>query len=111
MAINDAIREKVVADFLKHFEGSPLVVRSPDRVNIIGEHTDYNNGFVLPAAIDKAVYVAVCPREDDNIRLYAGEVSDRFETTVAGMVPTDRIWPNYLLGVADQLKKRGYAPH
>ena len=62
MAINEAIRKKLVQDFLKNFTGDPVIVRSPGRVNIIGEHTDYNNGFVLPAAIDKAIYVAVTPR-------------------------------------------------
>jgi galactokinase len=109
MAINEAIRKKVVADFLKNFEGKPLLVRSPGRVNIIGEHTDYNNGFVLPAAIDKAVIVAVVPRNDDRIRLYSGEFDERFDTRISEMQPTDRIWPNYILGVADQLRKRGYA--
>jgi galactokinase len=109
MAINEAIRKKVVADFLKNFEGKPLLVRSPGRVNIIGEHTDYNNGFVLPAAIDKAVIVAVVPRNDDRIRLYSGEFNERFDTRISEMQPTDRIWPNYILGVADQLRKRGYA--
>ena len=109
MAINEAIREKVVADFLKNFEGKPLLVRSPGRVNIIGEHTDYNNGFVLPAAIDKAVIVAVVPRDDDRIRLYSGEFDESFDTSISEMQPTDRIWPNYILGVADQLRKRGYA--
>jgi galactokinase len=108
MAINEAIREKVVADFLKNFEGKPLLVRSPGRVNIIGEHTDYNNGFVLPAAIDKAVIVAVVPRDDDRIRLYSGEFDERFDTRISELQPTDKIWPNYILGVADQLRKRGY---
>ena len=109
MAINEAIREKVVADFLKNFEGKPLLVRSPGRVIMIGDHTDYNNGFVLPAAIDKAVIVAVVPRDDDRIRLYSGEFDERFDTLISEMQPTDRIWPNYILGVADQLRKRGYA--
>ncbi|HLT87753.1 MAG TPA: galactokinase family protein, partial [Sphingobacterium sp.] len=47
------------------------VVRSPGRINIIGEHTDYNEGFVLPTAIDKAIYVGIGKRDDDLIRLYA----------------------------------------
>src|SRR4051812_28617214 len=107
MAINETIRNKVVEDFKKNFTGKPLVVRSPGRVNIIGEHTDYNNGFVLPAAIDKAIYLAMTPRNDQVIRLYSGEFNEAFETTIAEMKPTDRIWPNYILGVADQLKKKG----
>jgi galactokinase len=108
MAINEAIREKLVKDFKKNFDGDPILVRSPGRVNIIGEHTDYNNGFVLPAAIDKAIYVAITPRQDDVIRLYSGEFNDHFETKTSQMKPSDKVWPNYILGVADQLKKRGY---
>lgn len=83
-------------------------MRSPGRVNIIGEHTDYNNGFVLPAAIDKAVYVAVAPREDEQIKLYSGEFDKSFETSLPQLKPTKEGWPNYILGVADQLKKRGF---
>lgn len=109
MAINETVRKKVVDDFLKNFTGEPLVVRSPGRVNLIGEHTDYNNGFVLPAAIDKAIYVAARRRNDDRIILYSGEFDDRFETTLPEMAPTGKIWPNYILGVADQLIKRNYA--
>jgi galactokinase len=108
MAINETIRKKVVEDFVKNFTGKPLVVRSPGRVNIIGEHTDYNNGFVLPAAIDKAIYVAVTPRNDETIRLYSGEFNEAFETSLREMKPTSQGWPNYILGVVDQMEKRGY---
>ena len=103
------IKAKVTADFRRHFPGEPLIVRSPGRVNIIGEHTDYNNGFVLPAAIDKAIFVALAPRTDGNIRLYSGEFDEHYETTLDTMKPTDRGWPNYILGVADQFRKKGYA--
>src|SRR6476661_8530699 len=108
MAINQAIISKVQKDFSKKFDGRPLIVRSPGRVNIIGEHTDYNNGFVLPAAIDKAIYVGITKRNDDLIKLYSGEFNQFFETKLSEMKPTDKIWPNYVLGVADQLVKRGY---
>lgn len=91
------------------FGTEPIVVRSPGRVNIIGEHTDYNEGFVLPAAIDKASYVAVGLRNDDRISLYAEEFGDSFESSLTTLAPTDRGWPNYILGVADQLQKSGHA--
>jgi galactokinase len=109
MAINQLMKEKVLQDFKKSFNEEPLIVRSPGRVNIIGEHTDYNNGFVLPAAIDKAVYVAISPRNDEKIKLYSGEFEENFETSISELRPTDKGWPNYILGVADQLKKRGYS--
>src|SRR5690606_24815643 len=57
-----------------------LLAKSPGRINLIGEHTDYNNGFVLPTAIDKAIYVAVGKREDAIIRLYAEDFGEYFET-------------------------------
>jgi len=108
MAINEAILRKTEQLFLTRFKEQPLLVRSPGRVNIIGEHTDYNNGFVLPAAIDKAVYVAVSPRNDESIELYSGEFSQQYSTTLNEMKPDPVGWPNYILGVADQLRKRGY---
>ena len=109
MAINQLMKEKVLQDFQRNFNEEPMIVRSPGRVNIIGEHTDYNNGFVLPAAIDKAVYVAVSPRNDDTIKLYSGEFDESFETSLKTLKPTDKGWPNYILGVVDQLLKRSYS--
>ena len=50
--------------FQDQFQAKPIIVRSPGRINIIGEHTDYNDGFVLPAAIDKAAYIAISLRDD-----------------------------------------------
>ena len=108
MAINQQLRTKVLQDFKNNFDGEPIIVRSPGRVNIIGEHTDYNNGFVLPAAIDKAIYVAVSPRNDETIKLYSGEFDKSFETSLSQLKPAKEGWPNYILGVADQLIKRGY---
>ncbi|HUQ96468.1 MAG TPA: galactokinase [Chitinophagaceae bacterium] len=90
------------------YNSNPGVVRSPGRVNIIGEHTDYNEGFVLPAAIDKASYVAVGRRTDNNIQLYAEEFGETYESSLTSLAPSDRGWPNYILGVVDQLVKSGY---
>ena len=58
------MKEKLRAEFVERYESEPaVIVRSPGRVNIIGEHTDYNEGFVLPAAIDKAAYIALSLRD------------------------------------------------
>jgi len=108
MAINQQLKTKVLQDFKKNFDGEPIIVRSPGRVNIIGEHTDYNNGFVLPAAIDKAIYIAVAPGNNEAIKLYSGEFDKSFETSLSQLKPSKEGWPNYILGVADQLRKRGY---
>ncbi len=94
---------------LKQFikEGS-IITRSPGRINLIGEHTDYNDGFVLPAAIDKAVYLTVTPRSDNEIHLYAADLNESYTTTVEGVAPVENpSWPNYLLGVVAQFVKAG----
>src|SRR5690606_40265201 len=84
-----------------------LVVKSPGRINIIGEHTDYNEGFVLPAAIDKAVYVAVGRRNDDLINLYAEDFNENFAISMKDLAPTAQGWPNYILGVVQQIQDKG----
>lgn len=85
-----------------------ITVRSPGRINLIGEHTDYNNGFVLPAAIDKEVQVAVAKRKDDIISLTSLDLDEQYEVRLEDIRPLQHRWPNYILGVVDQLIKRGH---
>src|ERR1044071_3108475 len=94
--------------FVERFHTEPLMVLSPGRVNIIGEHTDYNEGFVLPGAIDKAIYIAVSKRDDDAVHLYAADFNEDYQSSLADIAPVKQVWPNYILGVVDQLKKNGY---
>lgn len=102
------ITESVINKFGELFGNSPaLIVRSPGRVNIIGEHLDYNDGFVLPAAIDKAIYVSVSKNADNNIHLYSVDFKEVYEVAVSDIKPTNS-WSTYILGVADQLIKGGY---
>ncbi|MDF2851891.1 MAG: galactokinase [Sphingobacterium multivorum] len=100
-------KDTIVNKFKELYQEEPLVVTSPGRINIIGEHTDYNDGFVLPAAIDKAIYVAVSKRSDDNIVLYAEDYKERHEVELAAIAISEKHWPNYILGVVDQYLKRG----
>jgi galactokinase len=95
------------AAFKNHYGTSCLIVRSPGRVNIIGEHTDYNAGFVLPAAIDKAAYVAIAKRADNKVGMYATAFHEDFETSLQDIKTTPLGWPNYILGVIDQIQKSG----
>jgi galactokinase len=106
--MNQEIIKDVREKFRSRFKEEPTLFRSPGRVNIIGEHTDYNNGFVLPAAIDKAVYIGVSKRQDETIMLYSEEFKEEHTCTLATVERTDKGWPNYILGVVDQLLKRGY---
>ncbi|MBG9375050.1 galactokinase [Panacibacter sp. DH6] len=98
---------KVYKRFKELYNDEPVIVRSPGRVNLIGEHTDYNSGFVLPAAVNKAVYAGISKREDDKILLYAAEFDQHFTTDIHTLAPNKERWPDYILGVADQFQKQG----
>ncbi|MHB8931491.1 MAG: galactokinase [Melioribacteraceae bacterium] len=100
--------ENIEKKFLEIFNEKPLLVRSPGRVNLIGEHTDYNNGFVLPAAIDKAIYFAVSPREDRECKLYSFDLNDDITFNLDKLEFSKKGWPNYLMGMVDQLIKTGH---
>ena len=92
----------------KFLQEPQIVVRSPGRINIIGEHTDYNEGFVLPAAIDKAAYIAASLRDDDEIHLLAIDLNESFSIKLSDLRPVaDISWPNYILGSSAQFIKRG----
>ena len=94
--------------FTKHFGYTPaLMTKSPGRINLIGEHTDYNLGFVLPAAIDLCAYVAVAKRDDTVIRLFAKDLEEKYEIDLHSLVPVENHWSSYVLGVVDQLLKSG----
>jgi len=98
---------RVEQAFRSAFDGLPLLVRSPGRVNLIGEHTDYNEGFVLPAAVDKAIVFAIAPRTGSAGSLRALDFGQSHEFEISRPVRSDKGWPNYLLGVVDQLNRIG----
>lgn len=88
-------------------ESAQLFVKSPGRINIIGEHTDYNNGFVLPAAIDKYIYVALSKRDDKQIQVYSKDYKELFKTTLDKEIPSQtKDWVKYIIGVSELLHKR-----
>jgi galactokinase len=104
------IPETIEKKFADLFTEKPLLVRSPGRVNLIGEHTDYNMGYVLPGAIDKAIYFAITPRSDNRCRLFALDMNDDFEFSIDQFARSDKSWPNYLMGVVEQLKNKNLKP-
>ncbi|MCJ8164255.1 galactokinase [Pontibacter sp. E15-1] len=95
------IKEK----FQELFEQEPIVVRSPGRVNLIGEHTDYNEGFVLPAAINKEIFFAIAPNQSNTFRAYSFNLNESVEFDLDTIKPSDTDWANYLLGVIAQFQK------
>ncbi len=88
-----------------------IIVRSPGRINLIGEHTDYNEGFVLPSAIDRSIYLVISPRNDSRCRLYAADMLDGYDFDVRKPEKSPKGWANYLIGVVDQLNKGRYDFH
>lgn len=100
--------DKVVEKFVEIFQTEPLVFSSPGRINLIGEHTDYNNGFVLPAAIDKAIFMAIGVRSDEEIHLHSIDFEDSYLISINEISPLMG-WPTYILGVVDQLKQNGFS--
>jgi len=106
------IIKKVQTEFLSHYKKTPaFIVNAPGRVNLIGEHTDYNDGFVLPCAIDFSTVVCVSPRTDSLVNVFAidcdGEV-DSFDLNDKIAFNETKFWSNYVRGVIDELKKKGF---
>lgn len=99
--------KKITQTFIEKYNVPPKVFRSPGRVNIIGEHTDYNDGFVLPGAIDKNIYVAISKRNDNVINLYATAFSEDYSMDIQDVKKSPVQWANYILGVVDQFQKAG----
>jgi galactokinase len=99
--------EKILDRFQAEYNAYPSIYRSPGRVNILGEHTDYNHGFVLPAAIDMSMYVATSLRADNMISLIASAYDEKIDCSLDNLKPTSVQWPNYVLGIVDQLQKIG----
>jgi len=93
--------------FKRRFHGDPLIVRSPGRINLIGEHTDYNKGFVLPAAIDKTMVFALAENNTPHINLHASDMDESFTCHLADISMSEVSWVNYLLGVVAQIQNDG----
>jgi galactokinase len=91
--------------FQRHYGAHPrLIIRAPGRVNLIGEHTDYNSGFVLPVAIDRATYVAARPRDDDRVHIVAADLAAEDEFALDAIERSaDHPWSDYVRGVAKGL--------
>ncbi len=103
-------RERPVDAFTARFGApQPRVFRAPGRVNLIGEHTDYNDGFVLPMAVERAVWIAARPRPDRHARLYALDFNQDDSFSLDSIERSDDApWSNYVRGVVWALEEAGY---
>lgn len=112
------IRERVTEAFRKRFGSPPtVIVRAPGRVNLIGEHLDYNDGFVLPMAIDRAAWIALRPRKDGRVLARSLDFNDEAEFSVDAVASNEgrhqrsrlqQPWAGYLAGVAWALQEAGH---
>ncbi|MBW4436411.1 MAG: galactokinase [Pleurocapsa minor GSE-CHR-MK-17-07R] len=101
--------------FHEHFNEPPTIaVRAPGRVNLIGEHTDYNDGFVMPMAIDRGVYIVLRPRTDGYVVAYSADYHEMAQFDPHELVRGEvvgEMWAEYLKGVAWALGEAGYPLH
>jgi galactokinase len=105
----DDTQEQVIHLFQEQFQTYPsLVVRAPGRVNLIGEHTDYNDGFVLPMTINRAVWIALRPRADRLVILHSIDYADSTDIDLDDLRYTDAGWQEYIKGVAHILERHGH---
>lgn len=107
------MKKKLIQHTTKHFEKlfqkkPEHIFLSPGRINIIGEHVDYNDGFVLPAAINKYICFAISKNKSSECALVAQDLNDIYSFDLKDKLqPIEKMWVNYILGVLQQLKEKG----
>lgn len=104
------LRVKVQSIFRKKFSVEPLLVRAPGRVNLIGEHTDYNEGFVFPASIEQEICFAFGKSGSEKCEIYALDLKEDYHCNLSEIKPLPiNSWQNYVLGVVSEIAKTGSA--
>jgi galactokinase len=106
--VADPVLHQLVTDFVRRFNEEPQVFRAPGRVNLIGEHTDYNDGLVMPAAIEFSTLVAASPRKDGKIVVASQQFQEEFEFQLDQPSFRKKRWTNYVQGVAVTLAAAGF---
>lgn len=100
--------EFVRSRFIKHFDGKTgNIYFSPGRINLIGEHTDYNGGFVFPGAVDKGIMAEVRPNGTDTVMCYSIDLKDRVEFKVADPEGPRATWARFIYGMVQEFKELG----
>jgi galactokinase len=99
---------KITQEFTSRFNAAPThIIRAPGRVNLIGEHTDYNDGFVFPMAIDRAIWMAIRPRDDRQIEFHSVDFDDPVKFSLID-IQHQESWGEYVTGMAWALENAGY---
>jgi galactokinase len=100
------MEENIIRAFQQRFNKKPLIVTAPGRVNLIGEHTDYNQGFVLPGAVDKKIYVAIEKNSEGALNVWAGQYKEQLSFSLDAIHPVQG-WATYLLGMVYHFRQMG----
>ncbi|RXE72460.1 galactokinase [Muribaculaceae bacterium Isolate-002 (NCI)] len=101
------MKEKIQEEFKKHFGGKGTLYASAGRINLIGEHTDYNGGFVFPGAIDKVIMAEIRPNKTDKVRVYSIDIDDNAEFELNEEDAPKQQWARYIFGICREIIKRG----
>ena len=101
--------EELKSLFYQRFGNEGVVYASPGRINLIGEHTDYNGGYVFPGAIDKGIYAVIRLNGTDKVRAYSIDKEDYREFGLKEEDCPNMHWANYIFGVCREIQKRGYS--
>jgi galactokinase len=104
-----AVVKQLAQRFIERFGVVPQIFRAPGRVNLIGEHTDYNEGFVLPVALDLAIYVACAPRDDGRLSVHSLAFDETCEFALDAVATPCHVWSDYVRGVVRALRRSGRA--
>lgn len=103
--INNELATIIKNKFSEIYQKEPILIEAPGRINLIGEHTDYNEGYVLPAAIDKSIFLAMAENQEGVFRFYSTDFDEEFITSEININVGDKNWALYLLGVLAQFRK------
>lgn len=106
--MNSDSKLKIEREFSEKFKEDSILIFSPGRINIIGEHTDYNDGFVFPAAVDKGIIAAMSKTSNSKCVAIASDLEQTFEFNLENIQPlVNGNWRNYILGVVGEIQKKG----
>ena len=106
--MNNQLLKDIVSKYKELYGGSPLQLRAPGRINLIGEHTDYNDGFVLPCAVSPAIYFAMGKRDDGKVCLNSYDFNSYCEFSVNQKEAPKEQWASYLYGITQIIQQKGY---
>ncbi|WP_372756150.1 galactokinase [Mariniflexile sp.] len=105
--MNTELVQKIKRSFIDTYKTEPLMIFSPGRINIIGEHTDYNDGFVFPAAVNKGIVAGIHKSDSGKSTAFAVDKDEKIEFSLDSLKPaTAGSWENYILGVVAEIQNR-----